>query len=54
MARAADAGLDRITGFDLFLGQALHAFEIFTGHAVGEALPRIEAAMTTLERERRL
>jgi shikimate dehydrogenase len=54
MARAAAAGLARLTGFDLFLGQALHAFEIFTGRAVGEALPRLEAAMTTLERERRL
>jgi len=53
MARAAAAGLDRITGFDLFLGQAIDAFAIFTGHDIP---PRIVAELETslgiLERER--
>jgi shikimate dehydrogenase len=30
MQRAADAKLARISGFDLFLGQGIDAFEIFT------------------------
>ena len=53
MARAAAAGLDRITGFDLFLGQAIDAFAIFTGHHLS---PRIvvdlETSLGALERER--
>jgi shikimate dehydrogenase len=53
MARAATAGLDRITGFDLFLGQAIDAFAIFTRHHLS---PRIVAELETslgiLERER--
>jgi len=53
MARATAAGLDRITGFDLFLGQAIDAFAIFTGHDIP---PRIVAELETslgiLERER--
>ena len=31
MERAAEANLSRISGFELFLGQAIDAFEIFTG-----------------------
>ena len=52
MVRAASAGLARITGFDLFLGQAIDAFEIFTGH---DLRPRIVTELETsliLERER--
>lgn len=54
MARAGDAGLARITGFDLFLGQAVDAFRIFTGHDLTDVLPRLEASVTALERERGL
>ena len=32
MTRAAEEGLRRITGLDLFIGQAIDSFEIFTGH----------------------
>ena len=39
MVRATAVGLDRITGFDLFLGQAIDAFEIFTGHDLGATVP---------------
>src|SRR4029453_12761793 len=38
MIRAAAAGLTRITGFDLFLGQAIDAFEIFTGRVLTPAV----------------
>ena len=44
MVRAASAGLARITGFDLFLGQAIDAFEIFTGH---DLRPRIVTELET-------
>ena len=53
MARAADAELARITGFDLFLGQAIDAFEIFTGHRLTpDLLTALEARMQVVERER--
>jgi shikimate dehydrogenase len=53
MVRAASVGLARITGFDLFLGQAIDAFEIFTGHDLGaEFLTELEASLGILERER--
>jgi shikimate dehydrogenase len=52
MARAGSAGLARITGFDLFLGQAVDAFEIFTGHSLAGVLPQLEASIAALERER--
>jgi shikimate dehydrogenase len=52
MARAESAGLARITGFDLFLGQAIDAFEIFTGHSLAGVLPQLEASIAALERER--
>jgi shikimate dehydrogenase len=52
MARAESAGLARITGFDLFLGQAVDAFEIFTGHSLAGVLPQLEASIAALERER--
>lgn len=54
MARAEAVGLARITGYDLFFGQAIDAFEIFTGHALGDVLPRLEASIAVLERERGL
>ncbi len=53
MARAADAKLMRISGFDLFLGQGIHAFEIFTGYVLASSvLEDLEARMRVLERER--
>ncbi len=53
MVRAAGAGLARITGFDLFLGQAIDAFEIFTGHDLDPAVVNeLETSLGILERER--
>ena len=53
MARAADAKLARISGFDLFLGQAIDAFEIFTGYVLASSvLEDLETRMRVLERER--
>ena len=53
MVRATEVGLDRITGFDLFLGQAIDAFEIFTGHDLGSRfLTELETSLGILERER--
>jgi shikimate dehydrogenase len=53
MIRASAVGLARITGFDLFLGQAIDAFEIFTGHDLGPRfLNELEASLGILERER--
>jgi shikimate 5-dehydrogenase len=53
MLRAAAAGMTRITGFDLFLGQAIDAFEIFTGHSLTPSvIARLETAMMRLERAR--
>jgi shikimate dehydrogenase len=53
MVRAADAGLARITGFDLFLGQAIDAFTIFTGHDLPPPLvDELETSLGLLERER--
>ena len=53
MVRATEAGLDRITGFDLFMGQAIDAFEIFTGHDLDSRLVHeLETNIGTLERER--
>ena len=55
MVRATEAGLDRITGFDLFMGQAIDAFEIFTGHDLDSRLVHeLETNIGTLERERGL
>jgi shikimate dehydrogenase len=54
MVRAQAAGLARITGFDLFLGQAIDAFEIFTGRSLADVLPQLEASIAVLERERGL
>jgi shikimate dehydrogenase len=54
MTRAEAAGLARITGFDLFLGQAIDAFELFTGNALADVLPQLEASIAVLERERGL
>jgi shikimate dehydrogenase len=53
MVRAAAVGLDRITGFDLFLGQAIDAFEIFTGRDLpAPLLTELETSLGVLERER--
>jgi shikimate dehydrogenase len=53
MVRAAAVGLVRITGFDLFLGQAIDAFEIFTGHELPpRLLAELESSLGVLERER--
>ncbi len=53
MARAADAKLMRISGFDLFLGQGIDAFEIFTGYVLASSvLEDLETRMRVLERER--
>ena len=43
----------RISGFDLFLGQGIDAFEIFTGHVLASSvLEELETRMRVLERER--
>jgi shikimate dehydrogenase len=53
MIRAAHVGLARITGFDLFLGQAIDAFEIFTSHRLlPPLLTELETSLGLLERER--
>ena len=53
MARAAEMQLARISGFDLFIGQGIDAFEIFTGHLLAPAvLDELEAQMRVLEAER--
>ena len=53
MVRASEVALDRITGFDLFLGQAIDAFEIFTGHDLDSRLVHeLETNIGILERER--
>lgn len=53
MLRAAATGMTRISGFDLFLGQAIDAFEIFTGRSLAPSVvTRLEAAMARLERAR--
>ena len=53
MQRAAEVGLQRISGFDLFIGQAIDAFEIFTDHRLDdETIADIEARMQVEERRR--
>ena len=53
MERAAEANLSRISGFDLFLGQAIDAFEIFTDHRLTpDLLVALEAQMRLVERKR--
>jgi shikimate dehydrogenase len=55
MRRAADTGMERITGFDLFIGQGIDAFEIFTGHALSPpVLAELERLMIVAERHRGL
>ena len=42
-----------LAGFDLFLGQGIHAFEIFTGYVLASSvLQDLEARLRVLERER--
>ena len=53
MQRAAEAGLQRISGLDLFIGQAIDAFEIFTGHQLAPAVVAdLEARVEVAERQR--
>jgi len=53
MVRAAATGMARISGFDLFFGQAIDAFEIFTGHHLAAPIVAdLESRMLVLERER--
>jgi len=55
MVRAATVGLARITGFDLFFGQAVDAFELFTGHALPTPVQtELETSLGIMERERGL
>jgi shikimate dehydrogenase len=55
MARAAEKKLARISGFDLFMGQGIDAFQIFTGHVLAPAvLDQLESQMRVLEAERKL
>ena len=53
MVRAAEANLTRISGFDLFLGQAIDAFEIFTDQRLTpDLLVALETQMRVVERKR--
>ena len=53
MTRAADQGLQRISGFDLFIGQAIDAFEVFTDHRLQPAVVAdLEARLHVEERRR--
>jgi shikimate dehydrogenase len=53
MQRAAEARLQRISGLDLFIGQGIDAFEIFTGHALSPAvLTELETHVEVAERQR--
>jgi shikimate dehydrogenase len=55
MIQAANVGMERISGFDLFLGQAVLAFEIFTGRQLSsEVVTDLETRLTVLERRRGL
>ena len=55
MARAAEMKLARITGFDLFIGQGIDAFQIFTGHLLEpDVLEQLETQMRVLEAGRKL
>ena len=55
MTRAADEGMQRITGLDLFIGQAIDSFEIFTGHRLEPAaVADLEFRMGVEERRREL
>jgi shikimate dehydrogenase len=55
MTRAADEGLHRITGLDLFIGQAIDSFEIFTGHRLEPpVVADLEIRMDIEERRRDL
>lgn len=53
MKRAAEAGLQCISGLDLFLGQGIGAFEIFTGHPLTPSVvAELEARVEVAERQR--
>ena len=51
--RATNAGLATVNGFELFLGQAIDPFEIFTGHRLTPAvLADLETRLRVVERQR--
>jgi shikimate dehydrogenase len=53
MQRAAEVGLRRISGLDLFIGQAIDAFEVFTGHPLASpVVAELEARVDVAERRR--
>ncbi len=53
MVRATEMNLARISGFDLFLGQAIDAFQVFTGARLApDVLTALETRMRVVERER--
>ena len=53
MTHAAEMNLARLTGFDLFIGQGIGAFEIFTGCVLEQsAIEELEARLRVIERER--
>jgi shikimate dehydrogenase len=53
MRCANEAGLHRISGLDLFIGQAIDAFEIFTGHPLAPSVvAELEARVEVAERQR--
>jgi shikimate dehydrogenase len=55
VTHAAHAGLAILDGFELFLGQAIDAFEIFTGHRLTPVvLAGLETRMRIAERQRAL
>jgi shikimate dehydrogenase len=55
IVRATAAGLATVNGFELFLGQAIDAFEIFTGHRLMPAvLADLETRIRAVERQRDL
>jgi shikimate dehydrogenase len=53
MRRAAETGLQRISGLDLFIGQGIDAFEVFTGQPLSpEVVAELEAHVEVAERQR--
>ena len=54
MNRAAEQGLDRISGLDLFLGQGIDAFEVFTGYRLDpDVVAELERRIEVAERQRK-
>ena len=54
MTRAAEQGLARISGLDLFLGQGIDAFEVFTGYRLDpDVVAELERRIEVAERQRK-